>query len=186
MMETGWRRGRFLWFGAASGLLLAAPVGAQLNGAPEAQLTPCAIERGSSDALCGVYTVYEDRDAGHGRTIDLNLVILKAPQPSPGKAPIVSLFGGPGQGAATDGARGLSAQQAQMFPDRDVILVDQRGTGSSNGLQCGLMANPTEEGVKAAFGVVFGADQFRECLQRLSTRADPEALHHGPGHGRPG
>jgi len=159
-------------FGCAAVALLSAPVAAQLNEAPAVQLTPCTIERGSSDALCGVYRVYEDRGAGRGRTIALNVIILKAPEPTPGKEPLVSLFGGPGQGAATDGARGLSAQQASMWPDRDVILVDQRGTGLSNGLQCNLFAAQSDEGVRSAFGVVFGAEAFRECMGRLRERAD--------------
>ena len=46
-----------------------APLSAQLNEAPETQLKPCEIERGSSDALCGVYRVYEDRAAGRGRPL---------------------------------------------------------------------------------------------------------------------
>jgi pimeloyl-ACP methyl ester carboxylesterase len=161
------------WIALVTLPFVGAKLHAQLNDSPDRQLTPCTVsDGGGPEALCGVYTVYEDRRAGRGRTIDLNILILKAPEPVAGKEPLVAFFGGPGQGAATDGARDQLRRQAQLWPDRDVILVDQRGTGVSNGLQCEFQSDESDEALRAAFGVVFGAERFRECMASLSARAD--------------
>jgi pimeloyl-ACP methyl ester carboxylesterase len=56
---------------------------------------------------------------------------------------------------------------ARMHRDRDIILVDQRGTGKSNPLNCPGGAETDLGGGPGAI-----ADEARQCLQELSTRAD--------------
>jgi len=98
------------------------------------RLHPCVTDEGPNDALCGTLTVYENRDTRSGRQISLNIVVL----PAVGTAladPLFFLAGGPGQAAAQ-----LAPQLRQVFrpiqKTRDIVLVDQRGTGKSNPLEC--------------------------------------------------
>ena len=83
--------------------------------------------------LCGRLPVWEDRTARRGRRISLNVVVLRAMVKNPRPDPVFWIAGGPGQ-AATSLARGLA--RSWMRRDRDIVLVDQRGTGGSNRLDC--------------------------------------------------
>lgn len=105
---------------------------------PAAWLRPCTLEArgtGRESAWCGKYRVYEDREAGRGREIDLNVVVLPARSPNPDPDPVFYFRGGPG-GAATEGARGASQVLSQARASKDLVLIDQRGTGSSHPLDC--------------------------------------------------
>ena len=97
-----------------------------LNGEP---MVPC----GPDAAVCGRLTVPEDRSHPEGRQINLNVRVVRAVASDPAPDPVFFLAGGPG-GAATQSW--WSAPD--LFPivhwDRDIVLVDQRGTGGSNEL----------------------------------------------------
>jgi pimeloyl-ACP methyl ester carboxylesterase len=79
--------------------------------------------------------VYEDRDAASGRQIELRVVVYPALGRDRQPDPLFVLAGGPGQGAAQ-----VSSAVVGLFRDvrkeRDIVFVDQRGTGQSNGLPC--------------------------------------------------
>lgn len=98
-------------------------------------LEECAPGEGPDDARCGTIQVFEDRDRAAGRTIDLNVVVYPARSRDAQPDPVFVLAGGPGQAAAQ-----LSEMLARMLGDvrvdRDLVFVDQRGTGESNGLPC--------------------------------------------------
>ncbi len=85
--------------------------------------------------LCGSFDVYENRRTGRGRKISLHLAVLPALTESPRPDPVFWIAGGPG-GAATAAAPRFASHW--MRERRDVVLVDQRGTGGSNPLQCAL------------------------------------------------
>ena len=99
------------------------------------RLHPCATEEGPTDAFCGTHKVFENRATGQGRTIDLKIVVLPALGNEPHPDPLFFLAGGPGQGAA-EMARLLRELFRRVQADRDIVLVDQRGTGKSNPLNC--------------------------------------------------
>jgi pimeloyl-ACP methyl ester carboxylesterase len=99
------------------------------------KLTPCKGDNAPVDAYCGTLTVYENRETRQGRQIDLNIVVLPALSNDPKPDPFVFLAGGPGQGAAQM-AKPLRELFRQILTDRDIVLVDQRGTGKSNPLNC--------------------------------------------------
>jgi pimeloyl-ACP methyl ester carboxylesterase len=99
------------------------------------RLHPCATEEGPTDAYCGTYKVFEDRATRQGRTVDLKIVVLPALGNEPHPDPLFFLAGGPGQGAA-EMARPLRELFRRVQADRDIVLVDQRGTGKSNPLDC--------------------------------------------------
>jgi pimeloyl-ACP methyl ester carboxylesterase len=86
-------------------------------------------------AECGTLTVYEDRATQSGQQINLHIAVLKARSRTPAPDPLFFLTGGPGQ-AATESYLQLSYAFAEISRDRDIVLVDQRGTGQSNPLTC--------------------------------------------------
>src|SRR4051812_24364457 len=91
------------------------------------------------DVLCATYPVWENRATGQGRKIGLNIVILPALGPDKQPDPVFEFGGGPGQGIV-ESAGGLALSSLRQ--KRDYVLVDQRGTGRSNPLNCNLYGNP--------------------------------------------
>jgi len=99
------------------------------------RLKPCTGDDEPVDAYCGTLKVYEDRPSKQGRQIDLNIVVLPALRTDAQPDPLFFLAGGPGQGAAKM-AKMIREAYRQVLTDRDIVLVDQRGTGKSNPLNC--------------------------------------------------
>jgi len=102
-------------------------------------LEPCQLGAAGSPsrlaARCGVLQVLEDRSKKGGRSIDLRVAVVPAVSRNPARDPLVFLTGGPGQ-AATESYPQLAPAFRRINRDRDVVLVDQRGTGGSNALRC--------------------------------------------------
>lgn len=130
------------------------------------QLKPCNKPAVTRDALCGKYEVFEDRVAKGGRKIALNIILLPALSAKPAPDALFYLVGGPG-GAAT--ASASATFMPRLRRQRDVVLVDQRGTGESNPLGCDLY------GVKADMAAYFGAfpvEKLRACREQLEKVAN--------------
>lgn len=98
-------------------------------------LTPCSRDIGVSGAECGKLEVFEDRAAGQGRVISLRVAVLPALGNEIKRDPLFLLAGGPGMGA-TDLAEMAQMHLRRIREQREIVLVDQRGTGDSNGLDC--------------------------------------------------
>jgi len=90
---------------------------------------PCVAQ--GIDARCGTFVVPENRTKPSGRTIGLHVVVLPALSNPARKDAVTYLAGGPGE-AATEKAADLSQQLSTLHLYRDILLVDQRGTGGSN------------------------------------------------------
>lgn len=100
--------------------------------AAEPRFKSCSV--GAASGRCGTLSVAEDRSKPDGRRIDLNIVIVPAKAEQAKPDPLFFFHGGPG-GAATSLAAALSYLPFRQ--DRDMIFVDQRGTGRSNSISCG-------------------------------------------------
>lgn len=87
------------------------------------------------DARCGKLTVSEDRSDPDGRKIELNVAVVPAIKRNPEPDPLFLLAGGPGQ-SAVETFPSMLPLLSQIYQDRDIVLVDQRGTGTSNPLHC--------------------------------------------------
>lgn len=100
------------------------------------RFTPCSLAQGteSLSALCGTLRVPEDHSQPGGRTIELAIAWLPARNQAEDD-PIFMLAGGPGQGAR-ESFPGLAPAFIEARKTRDIILLDQRGTGDSNPLKC--------------------------------------------------
>jgi pimeloyl-ACP methyl ester carboxylesterase len=99
------------------------------------KLKPCTGYDTPVDAYCGTFKVYENRATKQGRQIDLNIVVLPAVSSDSKPDPLFFLAGGPGQGAARM-AKMVRELFRRVQTDRDIVLVDQRGTGHSHPLNC--------------------------------------------------
>ena len=120
-----------------------APVATSQSPADPAFLRPCRLDGIEEELRCGSFSVPEDRSRPESRQISLNVVVVPASEPVVNRAPLFYLAGGPGA-AATGMAYAFTGNMpfpfARVLPslrrDRDVVLVDQRGTGGSHPLRC--------------------------------------------------
>src|SRR5262249_55867432 len=101
---------------------------------PTLQLSPCDVQ-GMGKAKCGALEVFEDRATGKGRKIKIKVLVAPATGNSPLPDPLFYIPGGPGSSAVEDAA-GVAAQLTTVRQRRDLVFVDQRGTGGSNPLNC--------------------------------------------------
>jgi pimeloyl-ACP methyl ester carboxylesterase len=105
---------------------------------PSIPLEECALTSplgDQVDAQCGSLTVPEDRANPNGRQIDLYIAVVPAIKRNPEPDPLFLLAGGPGQ-SALEAFPAMLAYMSRIYEDRDIVLVDQRGTGRSNPLRC--------------------------------------------------
>ena len=136
----------------------------------ELTLRPCQIE----DALhfsvlsaeCGTLEVPENPDARGDRMIGLRVARVPAINRRKSPDPLFILAGGPGMAATTMYA-GTAPAFARIQRNRDIVLVDQRGTGESNVLNCPF----DDDALMRASDAEVEAETKR-CLANLSTRAD--------------
>ena len=130
-------------------------------------LQPCRSTDGNVEGLCGTYEVFEDRQAGSGRKIALNIFLLPAMTAHPEPDPFFALAGGPGQSATA--AFPALALISKIRALRDVVLVDQRGTGKSNPLQCDLQSLSDPQ---AIIGAHYSPAAVQHCREESDKRAN--------------
>ncbi len=94
-------------------------------------------------AQCATLTVAENPAEPEGRQIDLFVARVPSLNATPRPDPLVLISGGPGQ-AASDLYLGVRGAFAQVRRDRDIVIVDQRGTGRSNPLTCDVAYDSVE------------------------------------------
>lgn len=97
-------------------------------------LADCRLPKLPVAAQCGTLEVPENRARPGGRRISLAIAVLPANTLNPRADPLFILAGGPGQAASFLGP--FAATLTGVRKDRDIVLVDQRGTGRSSPLRC--------------------------------------------------
>lgn len=139
-------------------------------GTVEFQSCSLGAERRSEaiEAYCTHFEVAENPQQPQGRKLALNVALVPARSPKPKPDLLVFLAGGPGQAAVQTFERVQTAFE-YLARDRDVLLVDQRGTGGSNRLACPKvdLTDPREQTPEA------WARQAQDCLNAIEDRADP-------------
>ncbi len=149
-------------------MILAAALAAQMT----LPLAPCAIEGVPGPVRCGTYTVREDREAPStvGRTIGLSVIVLDAFEPANKLPdPFFMISGGPGD-APSYNARFFSRVFSAVRRQRDIVLVDLRGTGKSSPLLCPELAEPGSDGIYDEH--LLSIPAVRACRARLEQRRD--------------
>ena len=136
------------------------------------QFKPCSLpspfpQGDPLEAQCTTFAVPEDRSKQGGRTVALNIAWIPPRNTSdPAGDPVFFLAGGPGQ-AAVATFPGLAPAFKDIMKDRGIVLVDQRGTGKSNPLNCkseGDAENSSDPAVARAW--------IERCIAELSAKAD--------------
>jgi pimeloyl-ACP methyl ester carboxylesterase len=115
------------------------------------------------DAECATLTRPENPTKNNGKTIDLFVAKLPSTSPSPAEDAFTLIQGGPG-GSSVDMTISYSAFLDIIRSKRDIIVLDQRGTGRSNKLNCEL----DDDAVSAnAFDPIVTAQLTRDCVAKL-------------------
>jgi len=98
-------------------------------------LTPCWLKGVPHEARCG--SIQRPLDPAHpqGTQIDVHVAVLPALARNKQPDAVYFFAGGPGQ-SAIDLAGPASQLLARLSTQRDIVLIDQRGTGLSAPLRC--------------------------------------------------
>lgn len=123
------------------------------------------------EVIDGILKVPENRNNPNSRTLKLVYKVLKAKKADSPKAPIVFLYGGPG--GATMFLEEFWANHS-LRNDRDIVLMDQRGTGASE-------ANCTDVG-EAMFSIArqdFDIGEETKMLKEIYSKCKETMKHDG-------
>lgn len=117
------------------------------------------------DVTCGYLSVPESRRQPTAQRIQLAIMIVHATGANPAPDPVVFLQGGPG-GAAIDLTGLLVQAYAPIIERRDLIIIDQRGTGFSRpALPCPYPSFPGEQQTLAQRLGLFDTAQQDDPIQ---------------------
>ena len=127
-------------------------------------LAPCRLPGLAQEIKCGAVDVAEAPEAPSGRHIKIQFAVVPALAKNKAPDPLFVLAGGPGQ-SATDVAPIVMTILAQINNRRDLVFVDQRGTGRSNPLICA----PTDktESLADAIDVQRQIERIGACVRTL-------------------
>ena len=139
----------------------------------QVQFEPCILQAPSgleqrARALCGSLKVPENPQLPQGRQIELKLAWvppLKSFMAQ--KDPVFLLSGGPGQDTLQTYAA-LAPSLAEIRQRRGMVLVDQRGTGGSNRLDCPMAPGTDMLSMPPQALVAF----TQACQKALADKAD--------------
>lgn len=119
----------------------------QTRSLPSIQFESCLLTSPSltinQEAQCSKLTVPEDPENPGSRQIDLKIAVIPAISRNPAPDPLFFLAGGPGE-AATQSYLAVSGAFQWINQKRDIVLVDQRGTGGSHLLTCPNLTSETD------------------------------------------
>ena len=125
---------------------------------------------GTTDSMLrGSFPVFENRETKTGRIINLHVVVIPALHPDSAGTPIFYFEGGPGV-AATNDAPIFTDPSIPYHKYHDIVLIDIRGTGNSNPLNCTSLQ--IKQGLKEQFTDMYPAEAVKACYDSLSKRAD--------------
>ena len=148
--------------------LLAACVLFTFSGARALELEDCRISAAPGQpgvkARCGTMLRPENPDDPSSPSIELRVAVVPALNLSPETDAVVPIAGGPGQGSVEFYLMVRGAFEA-LRRDRDILLVDQRGTGESTRMDC-----PIDDDAilfEIEFTIDDTVDYMKECLDKL-------------------
>jgi pimeloyl-ACP methyl ester carboxylesterase len=135
------------------------------NGDSKLNFKRCQIKHRAVeiDAECATLTRPEDPKQSDGKTIDLFVVKLPSSSSTPEADAFTVIQGGPG-GSSIDMAIGYRQALDFIRAKRDVLIVDQRGTGRSNMLQCD---QPEQDQLNISFDRELTIKLTQDCVAKL-------------------
>ena len=158
-------------FVAVAGLMSLAATAAAADSPTQIELKPCRLEHPfrmlALTAECGVFVTPENPDEPRGRKIELFVARVPAISFNKKPDPLFLIAGGPGT-SAVDLYTSSSGPFDRVRRERDIVLLDQRGTGRSHRLDCDYGHENLFERVED----VHVAEENRKCRDELSRKAD--------------
>ena len=167
----GWLSG--LLPGLASALLSGLLCWAGAASAQGLALNPCRLKGLDHEARCGSVTRALDPARPQGPQIQVQFAVLPALAQRKTPDPVFFFAGGPGQSAMAL-AGPLSQQFARLNNRRDLVFVDQRGTGDSAPLKC-----PDDAERQPPQALAAQLDQARQLERLAACRTALQQLPHG-------
>jgi len=117
----------------------------------------------TASARCGTLDVPENPADPEGRKITLNIAVAPATGSTTEPDPVFFFAGGPGQ-AATETWVIIRPNLRQVRKTRDIVMIDQRGTGKSNKLAC---ESDIEEDLNQEIDLDLIRSEAEKCLAEL-------------------
>lgn len=152
--------------------LLAACVLFTFSGARALELEDCRISAAPGQpgvkARCGTMLRPLNPDDPASPSIELRVAVVPALNLNPEADAIVPIAGGPGQGSVEFYLMVRGAFEA-LRRDRDILLVDQRGTGESTRMDCPIDDDALLFEIELTIDDT--VDYMKQCLDKLP--ADP-------------
>ncbi len=141
-------------------------LGFSSQGVNALELEECRISAGPAfpgiKARCGTLERHENPDDPESPMLEIRVAVVPALNLQPEPDPIVPLAGGPGQGAVQFYSAYAAAFE-HVRSDRDILLVDQRGTGESARLDCPV----DEDLLEGQYSVEQTVEYMKDCLEQL-------------------
>lgn len=133
---------------------------------PALELHDCRIRAGRGfpgiKARCGTLERHENPDDPGSPLLELFVAVVPALTLEPEPDPFVPIAGGPGQ-ASTEFYAAYAEAFEMVRRNRDIVLLDQRGTGQSAPLDC----EADDEIIVGQFSREETIDETEECLDGL-------------------
>jgi len=133
------------------------------------ELEPCtlggSLDVAGVEARCGWFERPENPDDDTSPRITLRVAVIAAENPKAKADAFTVINGGPG-GSSVDLYADMAAAFSAIHRERDIVVMDQRGTGASNPLDC-----PALEAASLEEQPDLVATAAKDCLAALN--ADP-------------
>lgn len=130
------------------------------------ELQDCRISAGpgapSTAARCGTMIRPLDPSGVEPGEIELRVAVVPALNLTPEPDPVVPIAGGPGQGSIQFYAA-YSAAFKDVGRNRDILLIDQRGTGESATMDCDF----DDDLLEGEYSVELTIEYTERCLEQL-------------------
>lgn len=131
--------------------------------AQAASTQPCRVEGLTNEMQCGMVKRALDPAKPDGVQIEVHYLVVPAMARNKRKDAVLVLAGGPGQ-SAIGIAAGVLPRLSRLNNRRDLVFIDQRGTGKSAALQC---ADASRLPVQQAMDPALQIERLRQCAKDL-------------------
>jgi pimeloyl-ACP methyl ester carboxylesterase len=155
------------------------PVPGPAGYTPKYEKSDCPFDKGQGVTVeCGYLVVPEDRANPQGSTTKIAVARYKASLPNPALDPIVYLEGGPGASPLRGLAKNFTVYFGAFNQKRDVILVDQRGTGYSQpALDCPENTQMTLDTLDQDLSPGAASELYNKSLQACYDRLTAKGIN---------
>ena len=117
----------------------------------------------TAKARCGTFEVAENPAEPAGKRINLKVAIAPASGKTTEPDPVFFFAGGPGQASSETWVM-IRSTLNKIRKTRDIVMIDQRGTGGSNKLSC---ESEVEEDLNQEIDLELVRTETEKCLAKL-------------------